>query len=117
MITCSKCREEKPESQFYTRSDRLNKHQPYCKACHSSYCMERWIKQKEKAIVFKGGCCNDCKQQFPRELYDFHHLDPLEKEFNWVKLRLKSWDKITKELEKTVLLCANCHRLRHIQVS
>ena len=115
MLTCFKCKESLEENNFYTRPDRINKYQSYCKSCFNTFVKERWIKRKEKAILYKGNCCYDCKQQFPREVYEFHHVNPLEKDFDWKKLRLKSWDKVEKELEKTVLLCANCHRIRHIK--
>ena len=70
--------------------------------------------RKLAAIAKMGGCCADCKQTFPPAVYDFHHLDPDEKEYNPSKLfSQKDQDRIDAELAKCVLLCSNCHRLRH----
>jgi hypothetical protein len=75
----------------------------------------RWNKIKQKAITYLGGKCVDCKKtDLHPALYDFHHKDGEEKECQWAKLRLRSWDRITKELDKCELLCVLCHRLRHI---
>ena len=112
MITCKKCNQNKSETEFYKRTDR-DTYQPYCKPCFSSYCMDRWHEVKLKAIEYKGGKCQDCDQKFDYYLYDFHHINPSEKEMMWNKLRLRSWKKITKELDKCVLLCCMCHRTRH----
>jgi hypothetical protein len=63
-----------------------------------------------------GSSCVDCGISYPNthySVFDFHHLDPSEKDVDWSKLRLRSWDKIVKELSKCVLLCSNCHRIRH----
>jgi hypothetical protein len=43
---------------------------------------------------------------------DFHHLDPLEKDFS-ISSRCTSFEAVRAELDKTVLLCANCHREAH----
>ena len=62
--------------------------------------------------MFDSKCCKCgyCKNYAALE---FHHLDPKEKDFVWTKLRELSWVKITEELKKCVLLCANCHREEH----
>lgn len=44
--------------------------------------------------------------------YDFHHLDPNQKDFSIGK-QSKSFAVIRSELDKCVLLCSNCHRKRH----
>ncbi len=69
--------------------------------------------KKEKAIEYLGGCCWKCEGVFDRELYDFHHIVPASKEFEWSKLKKRKWETIQKELDKCVLLCSNCHRLAH----
>lgn len=78
-----------------------------------AYQIKRWIKIKEKAIVYKGGCCANCGYSNYYGALEFHHTTPEEKDVDWGKLRLRSWDKITFELDKCVMLCANCHREEH----
>lgn len=112
---CCSCKEEKLICEFYSQKDRKNGSSS-CRKCFNKKCSERWINQKIKAIEYKGGCCFDCKIDYPSKpyvIFDFHHLNPDEKEVDWGKLRLKSWIKITNELDKCVLLCSNCHRIRH----
>jgi hypothetical protein len=74
------------------------------------------LEKKQKAIDYLGGKCVDCKGIFPSSVFDFHHLDPSKKEFNLGNiLRRKDFEFIEKELSKCVLLCANCHRIRHFE--
>jgi hypothetical protein len=68
---------------------------------------------KSKAIIYLGGQCTDCKGSFPNRVYDFHHLDNDKKESGLARIMGRTWDKIKPELDKCVLLCANCHRIRH----
>jgi hypothetical protein len=107
---CSDCKEEKLLTEFYSKGDRF---QSKCKSCHNAYCIQRWIKHKLDAIEYKGGRCFDCRQTFPYPVYEFHHLDPKQKDVAWNKLRLRSKKARQEELDKCVLLCANCHRIRH----
>jgi hypothetical protein len=60
-----------------------------------------------------GGKCTDCGGVFPLACFDFHHLDPSTKDFDPCRGLTKSKAKLFAELEKCVLLCANCHRIRH----
>ena len=111
--TCSTCNEEKLITEFYSTKKRT---QTLCKKCFNSYCVERWIKKKIDAINYKGNKCVDCSLSYPEQpyvIFDFHHLNPLEKDVDWSKLRLKSDESIKKELDKCVILCSNCHRIRH----
>lgn len=66
---------------------------------------------KRKMVELMGNVCADCVHQYPDYVYDFHHLDPAQKDFSIGKSR--NWSKIEKELSKCVMLCANCHRIRH----
>lgn len=78
--------------------------------------IKRWIRIKKKAIDYKGGSCSACGYNKYYGALEFHHVDPSEKDVNWTKLRLRSWDKITQELDKCVLLCSNCHREEHHRI-
>lgn len=69
-------------------------------------------KNKWELVQLFGNQCVDCKQIYPMCAYDFHHLDPSAKEGRQA-LTTKRKDRIVKEIEKCVLLCANCHRIRH----
>lgn len=112
---CLKCGEEKLLEEFYAKKDRPSR-DSWCKLCLCAYQMKRWKDRKIKAIEYKGGKCMNCSTVYPPEVYDFHHRDPSTKEYNWTKLRLKSWKNITIELDKCILLCANCHRIAHIKL-
>ena len=67
----------------------------------------------DQAIILLGGKCADCTTVFDKCVYDFHHLDPSEKEFTISDNLSCAEDKFITEVMKCVLLCANCHRLRH----
>jgi hypothetical protein len=59
-------------------------------------------------------CCADCGQRHPATLH-FHHLNSEDKLFNIGEAVRKGFgpDKIKKEIEKCIVLCANCHAIRH----
>ena len=112
---CSQCLILKPISDFYVKKG-YKSPQSKCKSCFNRYCSDRWINKKIKFIEYKGSKCSDCGISYPEEpyvIFDFHHRNPEDKEFDWTKLRLLSNDKITKEINKCDLLCSNCHRKRH----
>lgn len=55
--------------------------------------------------------CSKCGFSHPAAL-DFHHKNDTKKDYNISEqIRYKSFDDIKKEVEKCVVLCANCHRI------
>ena len=44
---------------------------------------------------------------------DFHHCDPTQKETSIIRQATKSKEKMIEELNKCVVVCANCHRKAH----
>jgi hypothetical protein len=65
----------------------------------------------ERAIEYKGGCCVVCGYNRCVRALEFHHVDPSKKSFGLSERGLcHSWDRIQEELDKCILLCANCHR-------
>ena len=78
---------------------------------------KRRKKLKKMAIALKGGRCIVCGYNRSSAALDFHHLDENKKDFG-ISLDgiTRSWEKVQKELEKCVLVCANCHREIHAGV-
>lgn len=75
---------------------------------------ERRLKNKQKAISLLGGKCNKCGFSGCIDVFQFHHLNPKEKDQDMCKLFGKEWgNKIDAELKKCELLCANCHVIHH----
>jgi coproporphyrinogen III oxidase len=76
---------------------------------------ENGLEKKQAAIDLLGGKCADCHGTFHPAVFDFHHENPDEKEYNLGNIirRKRNPELVAKELSKCVLLCANCHRIRH----
>lgn len=76
--------------------------------------VQNWRKRIKRRMIkaFHNKCCI-CGKSFIEEIYEFHHINPVEKKkglsygvaYSW------SWKKLVKELRKCVMVCANCHRL------
>ena len=81
------------------------------------YHLDRAHKSKVEAIKLKGGKCSMCGMSYNGEnasIFDFHHINPEEKEFNPKRLINNGLtERALKELGKCILVCSNCHRLLH----
>ena len=76
----------------------------------------RYRNNKIKAINTFGGCCAKCGISYDGKnaaIFQFHHLDPSEKESILAKKFNGSFEKALEELKKCILLCSNCHALEH----
>ena len=61
-----------------------------------------------------GEKCQICGYNKCIKALELHHINPEEKEYTISgNLLNNSWQKLSKELEKCVLLCSNCHREVH----
>jgi hypothetical protein len=70
---------------------------------------------REKAIEYLGGKCVYCGYDRCSAALDFHHFDEKTKSFGLSQRGLtRSWERTKEELEKCILLCANCHRELHV---
>ncbi len=117
MKKCKVCNVEKPKDEFHKISGKRYKpdwdcRDSYCKPCRREYQNERVRSVKKQAIEYLGGKCVDCGYVGHPCVFDFHHLDPQSKDFSFGSTYRK-FDRIVEELDKCVLLCSNCHRLRH----
>lgn len=87
---------------------------PRCRKCLVIAVQKRRDKLKIMAVKYKGGACSICGYNKYVGAIDFHHINPEEKDFNFSSGGYtRSWEKIKIELDKCVLLCANCHREVH----
>jgi hypothetical protein len=123
---CSICCQDKDTSEFAITGDKGKGYRvSFCNECRSSMRRETARKVKAEAILYKGGKCNDCNLIVHQAAFEFHHIDPSTKAFktNTSKVRKEPThylqgvkeltDQAKTELDKCVLLCANCHRVRH----
>ena len=78
---------------------------------------KKWLlENKIKAIEYKGGKCSMCGYNKCTSALEFHQLDPSIKEYNKDGRglnRRRSFDNSKDELDKCILVCANCHREIH----
>lgn len=86
-------------------------------ATKSAETKQFWRKQiKKRAIEAFGNKCFICKNSYPTSVYDFHHINPSEKEIGFggnISSSKIGWLRIRDELLKCVLVCSNCHRIIH----
>lgn len=76
----------------------------------SKYHKSRRRQIKQEFLELKGGKCIICGYNKCQRSLQFHHLDPTKKDFI-ISKNIKRWTKIyiLEELEKCILVCANCH--------
>ncbi len=61
-----------------------------------------------------GKCCSICSES-TLVCLDWHHVDPSDKTANvsWMVNHFRPKPKILEEMDKCILVCANCHRKLH----
>lgn len=90
----------------------------YCYECQpkGAYSSGAEMRQliKKWSLDYKGNKCEKCGYNKCSEALDFHHLNPEEKDFSISDRDIKlDWQLIKIELDKCILVCANCHREIH----
>jgi len=88
-------------------------------ADRKEYLIQAVQKRRKKirlmAIAYKGGSCEICGYNRCLEALEFHHRDPSKKDFSISeKGYTRSWKKVRDEIDKCLLVCANCHREIHV---
>jgi hypothetical protein len=115
---CPKCKQIKPADEFYIQKRKLAvRYSCYCKGCHNKQNYNRKLNLKKQCLLYKGGKCEKCGYCKNLSALEFHHLDPTKKDFAIAELQSTSFEKhrekIVSELDKCILVCANCHRELH----
>lgn len=98
------------EFHYYEKKNR--KGQWKCLKCEAETAILKKQRYKLKAVEYKGGKCEVCGYDKNLSALEFHYLDPSEKDFG-ISTTHRSWDLVKKELDKCILVCANCHREIH----
>lgn len=124
---CTKCGQVKPVSEFGLNKSKKDGLQCHCKECVKVYKKQHYEDNKQyykdKAVAYRQAgreYLNDYKSHLVCSkcgedrwwLLDFHHINPSEKDCEVSKL-IDAPNKLRKELEKCIVLCANCHRHLH----
>jgi hypothetical protein len=90
-----------------------------CKKCRTEAVVKRRQRVKVLLVAYKGGVCErpGCGYTGHPGVFDFHHRDPDLKEFAIAqKGHSIAFERLKKEVDKCWLLCANCHREKHLGV-
>jgi hypothetical protein len=75
--------------------------------------VKKWRENnKNKLFQAFGARCACCGLKDHPICYDFHHLDPTEKDFSLTQ-KILSWDALITEAKKCCMVCALCHRKIH----
>lgn len=85
-----------------------------CKQCNVERVTNRRREIKRMAVEYKGGCCSICGYNKCVAALQFHHIDPTLKDFAiGSDGETRSWERTRIELDKCILVCANCHAEIH----
>lgn len=71
---------------------------------------------KYALVAYKGGRCERCGYNKCMDALQFHHLDPNKKDFALSK-STRSYEELKAEVDKCILLCANCHAEIHYELN
>lgn len=131
-MICFNCKKDLPEDDFVKNKSKKTGLSHLCKLCKRTADKDyyknnekrrkriRVLAETEKVKVQKliedfllSHPCEICGNKDIRVLC-FHHKDPMEKELN-ISETSYSVNKIKKEIEKCLVLCANCHRILHYE--
>lgn len=110
MNKCRRCSKE------FKYSKDLRKKGYRSNLCNSCSVTESRQKLKQKLVEYKGGSCEICGYNKTVWALDFHHLDPNKKDFG-IDSKIAGLEKMKVEVDKCILVCANCHREIHANIS
>ncbi len=117
MQACRYCGGDYPEDRFDVV--KVVKGKTYrrrkCRSCQLKSQQARQVKLTEWFVTHKKTlCCSRCSISDYRVL-TFHHLDPTQKEGNVSDMAKRGWSiqRVQVEMDKCIILCANCHLIEH----
>ena len=116
MKKCCKCKKKLLNKNFSKDSTRDDGLYPQCKKCKSYSNLGSYKKRNQKRKNFysklKINGCAICGYSKCSAVLSFHHVNPQDKKFAISNGLLKSKyteKECVEEINKCILLCANCH--------
>lgn len=127
MKKCGSCYEVKELTEFYKNSAKKSGIGSYCKKCNTLWVRKRYLNKKEyydtknkegrlrnQEFIYDyllKNPCIDCGEKNPIVL-EFDHLSDKKFTISYMVRSLHSISGIQKEIDKCVIRCANCHRIK-----
>lgn len=118
MKRCFQCKTKKDYSLFYKNKSTKDGYSGLCKGCQSNNERLNNNKTREWIISLKNKCSICGEKRY--WCLDFHHLNPDKKTMDISKYSISGTasfetkqNRILKELEGCIVVCANCHRDIH----
>lgn len=115
MRKCKRCDYEGPQETFPRATVGSKYNRWICTKCYSKSKKKRQLELRELVNEIKKRLkCINCGNTDYRVM-DFHHENKNDKttEVATMVRRGTAKNKILKEIEKCIPLCANCHRIKH----
>lgn len=129
---CSRCKQWKPKTDFNYWSRETGRLQNYCRDCQHEIDREHYVANRERVQarnkaakivnrerahdhlhqLLAGAKCEDCGTTDARVL-TFHHVKGKKRDnVSNMVANGKSLDGLYQEIDKTIILCFNCHMKR-----
>lgn len=112
---CNKCYMHKEIDEFYKHPANKGRRHHTCRACKLIARKHRWF----EIFKYKGSKCCHCgiSDLHHPEIYEFHHIDPTLKVNTVSSMLSGASDKtLYAEVDKCILVCANCHNIEHKRI-
>lgn len=99
--------------EYFKKWYQANKEKQYRRIKERQQKIRKWLGEYKKTLK-----CELCNESHVACL-DFHHKDPNEKEASLSMIYMKGWsiERIKKEIDKCQVLCSNCHRKLHFELT
>lgn len=130
-MQCTECLETNPEN-FHFKNKSTGKRHAKCKKCFNEW-RKLWYRQNKQYYIdnsrenykryrarnrenlaeyLKDKKCSRCPESESCCL-DFHHLGNKTDTVSDLSGKGVPWKKVLEEIQKCIILCANCHRKEH----
>lgn len=107
--TCKNCATTDP-SQFYE-----TQHSHYCRPCHRARYFGKGRARRDAAKMARGECAECHLKVTPENLCVFEFDHTRDKKYDISAMTTLKDEKFNEEIEKCVLVCSNCHRIRTLR--